>query len=62
MLFEEWVGEDVGSLLMELLEWRVGKWVGGEGGVWRMGKSWGDGGVMELKGEVYWWDEFVFGE
>ena len=59
-LFDDWVREDVGTMFVQLFDATLANWVGVMPGVCTMARSCGHAAVMEVNGDVYSCDHFVF--
>ena len=59
-LYDEWVGQDVGRLFVQLFDATLANWVGAPPGVCSMSPTCGQAAVMEADGTVYSCDHFVF--
>ena len=59
-IFDEWVKNDVGEYFIQLFDATLANWVGEQPGVCSLAKTCGHAGVMELNGDVYSCDHFVF--
>ena len=61
-IFDEWVRRDVGTFYIQYFDSTLANWVGQPPGVCTLAKTCGHAGVMELNGDVYACDHFVFPE
>lgn len=61
-IFDEWVRHDVGQYYIQIFDSVLANWVGEAPGVCTLAKTCGHAGVMEVNGDVYSCDHFVFPE
>lgn len=61
-IFDEWVRHDVGQYYIQIFDSVLANWVGEVPGVCTLAKTCGHAGVMEVNGDVYSCDHFVFPE
>ena len=59
-VFDRWVRADVGRMFVQLFDATLANWLGEMPGLCTMGSLCGHAGVMELNGDVYSCDHFVF--
>ena len=61
-IFDEWVHHDVGNYYIQLFDATLANWVGQAPGICTMARECGHAGVMEVNGDVYSCDHFVYPE
>lgn len=59
-VFDRWVRADVGRMFVQLFDATLANWLGEMPGLCTMGSLCGHAGVVELNGDVYSCDHFVF--
>ncbi|MBQ4210679.1 MAG: SPASM domain-containing protein, partial [Prevotella sp.] len=61
-IFDEWARHDIGAYFIQIIESTFANWMGVPSGVCSLAKTCGHAGVMELNGDVYCCDHYVFPE
>lgn len=61
-IFDEWAKYDIGEYFIQIIESTFANWMGVPSGVCSLAKTCGHAGVMELNGDVYSCDHYVFPE
>ena len=61
-IFDEWARHDIGEYFIQIIESTFANWMGIPPGVCSLAKTCGHAGVMELNGDVYSCDHYVFPE
>ena len=61
-IFDEWARHDIGEYFIQIIESTLANWMGISPGVCSLAKTCGHAGVMELNGDVYCCDHYVFPE
>ena len=61
-IFDEWAMHDIGEYFIQIIESTLANWMGIPPGVCSLAKTCGHAGVMELNGDVYCCDHYVFPE
>ena len=61
-IFDEWAKHDIGEYFIQIIESTFANWMGVPSGVCSLAKTCGHAGVMELNGDVYCCDHYVFPE
>ena len=61
-IFDEWVRSDVGICFVQLFDATLANWMGEAPGVCSLSETCGQAGAMELNGDVYSCDHYVFPE
>lgn len=61
-IFDEWAKHDIGEYFIQIIESTFANWMGVPSGVCSLAKTCGHAGVMELNGDVYSCDHYVFPE
>lgn len=61
-IFDEWARHDIGEYFIQIIESTFANWMGVPSGVCSLAKTCGHAGVMELNGDVYCCDHYVFPE
>lgn len=61
-MFDEWAKHDIGEYFIQIIESTLANWMGISPGVCSLAKTCGHAGVMELNGDVYCCDHYVFPE
>ena len=61
-IFDEWARHDIGAYFIQIIESTLANWMGIPPGVCSLAKTCGHAGVMELNGDVYCCDHYVFPE
>ncbi len=59
-LFDEWIKEDVGKVYIQLFDATLANWMGVAPGICTLSKTCGHAAVMEMNGDVYACDHYVF--
>ncbi len=62
MIFDNWVRNDVGRMFIQLFDATLANWLGAMPGLCSVSASCGHAGVLELNGDIYSCDHFVFPE
>ena len=61
-IFDEWAKHDIGEYFIQIIESTFANWMGVPSGVCSLAKTCGHAGVIELNGDVYCCDHYVFPE
>ncbi|MDZ4199990.1 MAG: anaerobic sulfatase maturase, partial [Kiritimatiellia bacterium] len=61
-IFDEWIRNDVGRIFVQTFEVAVGHWMGGSGGLCHFAEVCGRALIVEVNGDLYACDHFVYPE
>lgn len=61
-IFDEWVRNDVGDFFIQIFDSTLANWVGEHPGVCTLANTCGHAGVLEINGDIYSCDHYVFPE